>query len=124
MKINLQNNINNVSIQIGDMAYYITPTNQENINGTFIDLPNGFVVQNQEMVRIGEITSMGNNSVTVDNPVCPIDPVSNDFIMFSKNKSANNTSLLGYYAEVKLINDSTEEAELFALSSEVTSSSK
>ena len=44
--------------------------------------------------------------------------------MFSKNKQANNSSLLGYYAEVKLTNDSTSKAELFALSSEVLESSK
>ena len=44
--------------------------------------------------------------------------------MFSKNKSANNTSLVGYFAEVKLRNNSTDRAELFALSSEVAQSSK
>ena len=44
--------------------------------------------------------------------------------MFSKDKVANNTSLLGYFAEVKLINNSTEKAELFALSSEIRLSSK
>ena len=37
---------------------------------------------------------------------------------------ANDTSLLGYYAEVKLSNNSTEKAELFALNSEITASSK
>jgi hypothetical protein len=44
--------------------------------------------------------------------------------MFSKDKVANNTSLLGYFAEVKLINNSTEKAELFALNSEIGLSSK
>ena len=44
--------------------------------------------------------------------------------MFSKNKSVNNSSLLGYYAEVKLTNDSIKKAELFALSTEVLESSK
>ena len=44
--------------------------------------------------------------------------------MFQKDRLANNTSLLGYYAEVKLSNNSTEKAELFALSSEITASSK
>ena len=39
--------------------------------------------------------------------------------MFSKDKSVNNTSLLGYYAEVKLNNNSENKAELFVLSSEV-----
>ena len=44
--------------------------------------------------------------------------------MFRKNENVNNTSLIGYYAEVKLRNDSPEEAELFALSSEIVESSK
>mgnify|MGYP006406290489 FL=1 len=44
--------------------------------------------------------------------------------MFQKDNRVNNTSLLGYYAEVELINDSTEKAELFALSSEISWSSK
>ena len=43
---------------------------------------------------------------------------------FSKNKEVNNNSLLGYYAEVKLTNNSTDKIELFALGSEVTESSK
>ena len=47
-----------------------------------------------------------------------------DFIMFSKNKAVNNSSLLGYYAEVKLSNDSTDKVELFSIGSEVTQSSK
>ena len=40
------------------------------------------------------------------------------------DKIVNNTSMLGYYAEVKLKNSSTAKAELFALSSEVAISSK
>ena len=44
--------------------------------------------------------------------------------MFQKEKSANNTSLIGYYAEVQLKNSSLEKAELFAVGSEVAPSSK
>ena len=44
--------------------------------------------------------------------------------MFQKDVKVNNTSLLGYYAEVTLKNNSTEQAELFALSSEAIPSSK
>ena len=51
-------------------------------------------------------------------------PSDDDFIMFQKDRTVNNTSLLGYYAEIKLRNNSTERAELFALSSEVSPSSK
>ena len=44
--------------------------------------------------------------------------------MFSKNTSVNNSSLLGYYAEVKLTNTRTDKIELFSIGSEVTQSSK
>lgn len=51
-------------------------------------------------------------------------PTANDYVFFSKNNEVDMGSLLGYYAEVKLVNDSTEEAELFSLSLGVEKSSK
>ena len=47
-----------------------------------------------------------------------------DFIMFSKSTQANRSSLLGYYAEVTLGNDSPDIAELFMVSTEASESSK
>ena len=47
-----------------------------------------------------------------------------DFLMFAKDKRANTTSLLGYYAEVKFSNDSHEDIELFSVNSEIHGSSK
>jgi hypothetical protein len=46
------------------------------------------------------------------------------FIMFKKNEKINSTGLKGYYTEVKFENSSAEKAELFAVSSEVSQSSK
>lgn len=70
---------------------------------------------------IGKISAIGKNFIIV-----PTNPgiTADDFIMFSKNKAVNNSSLLGYYAEVKLSNDSTDKVELFSIGSEVTQSSK
>ena len=51
-------------------------------------------------------------------------PTSGDYIFFAKNNEINISALLGYYAEVKLVNDSSEEAELFSLSLGVEASSK
>ena len=50
--------------------------------------------------------------------------VNGDLVMFSKNKVVNDSGVTGYYADVKLTNSSTDRAELFALSSEVSESSK
>mgnify|MGYP003676315508 FL=1 len=111
IKINLKNDIDNVSLQIGDVAYYVKDDDTSTSVTSFTD----------SVERIGVITSIGTSYIVVDST---IEPPANAFLMFSKDKVANNTSLLGYFAEVKLINNSTEKAELFALSSEIRLSSK
>tara|TARA_R110000824_G_C15203452_1_gene675910 strand:- start:2077 stop:2508 length:432 start_codon:yes stop_codon:yes gene_type:complete len=50
-------------------------------------------------------------------------PSENDFIMFSKYDQSDG-DVLGYYADVKLVNDSKEKAELYVVSSEVIMNSK
>jgi|5_EtaG_2_1085323.scaffolds.fasta_scaffold361443_1 hypothetical protein len=107
LKITLENNIQNNSLQIKDQAYYVK-------------LSNGFNSGDKEL--LGEITEIGNNYIMVDSSNSVVDD--GDFIMFSKNKEVNNNSLLGYYAEVKLRNNSTDKIELFSLGSQVTESSK
>jgi|TARA_B110000495_G_C22895132_1_gene522204 hypothetical protein len=111
IKINLKNDIDNVSLQIGDVAYYVKDDDTSTSVTSFTD----------SVERIGMITSIGTSYIVVDSA---IEPPVDAFLMFSKDKVANNTSLLGYFAEVKLINNSTEKAELFALSSEIGLSSK
>ena len=46
------------------------------------------------------------------------------FILFSKDNEVNLSSILGYYAEVKMVNDSTSAAELFSVGVDAFSSSK
>tara|TARA_X000001382_G_scaffold128955_1_gene119827 strand:+ start:73 stop:1071 length:999 start_codon:yes stop_codon:yes gene_type:complete len=46
------------------------------------------------------------------------------YYFFVKDTSVNTSGLLGYYAEVKLANNSTSKAELFSIGSEVFQSSK
>ena len=112
LTINLTTDINNTSLQIGDVAYFVSS----------LDDSTSITYSSENIKKIGAITAIENSSITIDTIVNT--PSADDFIMFSKDKSVNNTSLLGYYAEVKLSNDSTEKAELFALSSEITPSSK
>ena len=105
-KITFTRNIQNISLQVGDIAYYVPPDTS------------GY---NSDPEIIGKISAIGKNFIIV-----PTNPgvTADDFIMFSKNKAVNNSSLLGYYAEVKLSNDSTDKVELFSIGSEVTQSSK
>jgi hypothetical protein len=106
LKITLENNIENNSLQIGDDAYFVTLTSN------FGSSPE----------VLGPVTEIGHNYIIIDSSVSTVDD--GDFIMFSKNKEVNNNSLLGYYAEVKLRNNSTDKIELFSLGSQVTESSK
>ena len=120
MQINLTSQIANISLQIGDQAYFIPNDNiSYNVNGqtSSTDTP----------LLLGTISGIGSDYIVLDPTTYGpyyADLQQNDFIMFSKDKNANNTSLIGYYAEVKLTNDSTKEAELYALSSEIAESSK
>ena len=120
MQINLTSQIANISLQIGDQAYFIPNDNiSYNVNGqtSSTDTP----------LLLGTISGIGIDYIVLDPTTYGpyyADLQQNDFIMFSKNKIVNNTSMLGYYAEVKLKNSSTAKAELFALSSEVAISSK
>ena len=110
------NTINNISLQIGDKAYAVSaPTNVE-----------GQQTASSEAIpkKIGTIVAIGTNSITISESSVNYEPAADEFLMFSKDKAANNTSLIGYYAEVKLANDSSTKAELFALSSEIAESSK
>jgi len=110
----------NVSVQVGDTAYY---TKSFSVLGTHTH-------SNQnDIIQIGEITAIDkvNNTITClfnPNPTGAAPPNSNDFIMFSKDNKVNLSSLTGYYAEAQFVNDSTVEAELFAVSTDVYSSSK
>ena len=113
MKIVFKGKINNDSLQVGDVAYYVTPsiTSGTDINNT-----------SETPKKIGIITKFGDNFIRVDSVTNS--PSAEDFIMFQKNSTVNDTSLLGYYAEVQLKNNSKDDAELFSLSSEISASSK
>ena len=73
--------------------------------------------------KFGTVMGLTNNTINVD-VVNGIMPSSNDYILFSKNQAVNTSSLLGYYADVRLENNSKHKAEIFSLSSEITESSK
>ena len=96
----------NVSVQVGDTAYY---TND--INGV-------------EIVLIGLITAVTIDTITANINPFQIRPTLTSFILFSKTADVNTSGLKGYYAEAQIKNDSTEYAELFLVGSEIFESSK
>ena len=51
-------------------------------------------------------------------------PTNKTMLLFSKDNKVNTSGLTGYFASVKMSNDSTTTSELFSLGSEVAQSSK
>jgi len=118
MTITITGGIRNTSLQIGDVAYYIPNSAISNTG----DIYHSNDISFNSTYIVGTISGITSDSIIINSP--NVVPAANDFIMFRKNENVNNTSLIGYYAEVKLKNESPDKAELFALSAEIAESSK
>ena len=105
--ITFENPINS-SLQLGDTAYYAT------------DLGNG-ITSKPLIAGNGTIIQINGNTIVVDRTLTL---AGNAYFLFTKSIYANETGLKGYWADIKLTNDSTKKIELFAVSSEITPSSK
>ena len=124
----------NVSVQVGDIAYY-TPVD---VVGSTNDAHNTAKIV--DTITLGKITEiinpdLFNGGTSTINVLCDLvdgsniplpiaTPVAGSFIMFSKDKKVNTNDLLGYYAEVKFVNDSIKEIEMFSVGAEIQESSK
>ena len=111
MVITINTGIINTSLQVNDEIYCVPIDNS--ISGFATGDP----------IYIGRVINILGSKIEIKDPVMHT-PQLGDFLMFSKDARANNTSLIGYYAEVTMTNDSGERAELFKLGSEVAPSSK
>ena len=109
----------NVSCQVGDTAYFSPTTSIA-----------GFDTSAQStIVEIGiilSITLTGGKWILVCDTTLPngSGPGTSDFISFSKDNTVNLTSVLGYYAETKLVNTSYIKSELYSIGSDYFESSK
>lgn len=114
-------------IGIGDIVWYIP--------SALLSTPDGSVIYDikvgdlNNVIKFGNIKNISgsdqNPSVTVtyDDDNVNI-PIITDYIFFSKDERVNKSDIKGYYASVKLKNNSKEYAELFALSANIEESSK
>jgi len=109
----------NDSVQVGDVMFY-GPAAVSNNTNTVNSYGN--------IKKMGKITSVRRSRsggyITVDHDQAVSAPTTTDFLFFSKDNSANLSSLLGYYAEVKFINTSTDSVELYQIGVEISESSK
>ena len=110
----------NSSLQVGDLVYYI-PTST---------LPNSTVQQavTANVTLLGVVQSIVSTPVPTVNVIydaaAVLPPTGGEYIMFEKDKRVNSSSVIGYYADVELINSSSGKIELFSLAAGVSESSK
>lgn len=97
-----------VSVQIGDTAYYTNDPNGETIK------------------KIGIITAIDypNNAITCEISPSAQRPLLTSFILFSKTNSTNINSLTGYYLNAQFKNNSLNSVEMFSVGTEIFESSK
>jgi len=102
-------NIGNI-VSVGDLIYF-TSANVPQLAG--------------KITEINVNLQGGINQLVIDNSalvgVVPI-PSSIEYFLYIKNSVAESHGVLGHYAVVNLINDSTEKIELFVIESEVMKS--
>ena len=109
----------NCSVAAGDTVFY-TPVSQ---GGGYN------VASTSTMQELGTVVSVSDQytqpALVISNNTMTVPPnTTGTFIAFRKNNKVNLTSLKGYFAEAKLINNSKEKAELFSVGSEIVQSSK
>jgi hypothetical protein len=104
------------SVQVGDMVLYCNPSGV----GGFSTSPTSGVVMLGACVSI----DAGRLAMEVNYANGTIFPTTSSFILFSKDKYSNPSGVLGYYAEVCFKNNSTDEAELFGVNTDMFMSSK
>ena len=121
----------NASVGVGDTAYFTqTSYTQSGQSGSHTHSQQSQVREIGEIIDISpSLNYYGTSYIIVDDTntgfssVYTIQP--NDFIMFSKDNKVNLSSLLGYYAKVKMVNNNnTTKSELFNVGAEVVESSK
>ena len=107
----------NFSLQVGDQILYVDANSNIIEFGVVTKLlPNGDNVSQPPTPPNSIVVSYDPNTVSP--------PSVNDYIMFSKNKEVNTSSLKGYFAEEEFVNNSTSDITLFSIGAEVSESSK
>ena len=108
----------NSSLQVGDAIYYQPPGSDEVISaGVVVTNPSfydGITGPTQDLFQVTVADLFSN----------PPGPSTGAYWMFVKNQVINMSGLSGYYADAMFENNSKVKAELFAVGSEITESSK
>tara|TARA_R110002020_G_scaffold168749_1_gene357704 strand:- start:1769 stop:2155 length:387 start_codon:yes stop_codon:yes gene_type:complete len=117
----------NISLQVGDLIYARDTQTQPGATNPQTGPTGSTGTGSSHLVGVlRRIEDLGGSFLLiVDQSMVdtPYSPSPSDFLMFSKY-SQGDSGVFGYYAKAKLVNNSTEKAEIFAVSSEITINSK
>ena len=118
----------NPSLQVGDVVYYCQSTaNTTSFTDANEAASSTISVEDtlNQVVKLGTVISFTSTAIVVNTGTVNVNaPDNGDYVFFGKDNAANISSLAGYYASVKLVNNSPTAAELFSIGSQVTESSK
>jgi hypothetical protein len=118
----------NTSLQVGDLIY-ARGTSIHGATGIATGTIGDASTGTGSNHLVGILRRIQNNGSTISLMIdasmlsTPFIPTANQFLMFSKY-SQGDAGVSGYYAKAKLVNNSTEKAEIFAVSSEIIINSK
>ena len=112
----------NVSLQVGDLAYYsMVVNNQSGSNHLMANT-------NTKPTILGPVVAIDRVNLTVDVEVTTTPPwygTGDDyFIFFQKIQNANTSGMIGYFAEAQIRNYTREAAEMFTIAVDYIESSK
>jgi len=116
----------NCSLQVGDQVYKTATSPlggfEQNLGATTIHVGSVFGIISPTSIEI--LSEYVDPGTGLPLPYNQLDPTGNDYISFSKNRVVNNNDLLGYYASVHFVNNSTTDAKLWAVGSGIAENSK
>ena len=120
---NVASNTGNIDNGAWDVIYFVRTETVIDANGVATTRQVG------DIYKLGDCISVtpGQDNYIVEVKAASTDvqtPDQGDYIFFGKNNKIGTAGVTGYFAEVELRNDSLSAAELFAVSSEISFSSK
>ena len=124
----------NISAQIGDKVYYSPTVDNAEFNVSTDIITLGYIVSIQQQQDFNAYQDVESSALDLTGDVVVINvnvapgvsmPIINSsFIFFSKPNNINMSTPVGYYAQVKFVNNSKVKSEMFAAGCEVFESSK
>ena len=121
----------NPSLQVGDNIYFSIAEDFKSEGG--FTTTNTVAANTYTPKLLGRVTNIQTNEQTNKTTVSVLDKITpfgdvpftgSPYYSFSKSGAVNHNDLIGYYNEVKFVNNSSKLAKLFAVGTEVTENSK